>query len=106
MQKFLQFTREKLDFFSKYWRNICKKDKLLQMQHFWFYLINKVHILNVLVKIEGLFCTLTEKKWKFQVKMGWTKHLKTWKKSIMDIKISRRDIKAFFIYREALFVEK
>ena len=38
--------------------------------------------------------------------MGWTKHLKTWKKSIKDIKISRRDIKAFFIYREALFVEK
>ena len=76
------------------------------MQHFWVDLINKVHILNVLVKIEGLFCTLTEKKWKFQVKMGWTKHLKTWKKSIKDIKISRRDIKAFFIYREALFVEK
>ena len=38
--------------------------------------------------------------------MGWTKHLKTWKKSIMDIKISRRDIKAFFFYREAGYGEK
>ena len=33
-------------------------------RHFWVDLINKVHILNVLVKIEGLFCTLTEKKMK------------------------------------------
>ena len=67
------------------------------MQQFWVDLINKVHILNVLVKIEGLFCTLTEKKWKFQVKMGWTKHLKTWKNSKKDIKISRRDQGLIFL---------